>query len=422
MPSPLRILRSQRGMALLMALVALSLLYFIAMEVSYDSIVDYTVTRQQVERIKARYAAKAGVELSLLRIMLYKQAVAGLGQSLGNQVNMLDPIWQFPFMWPPTLALQGADNVTEVDKSMLNAAVKESLMDAQYTTTITPETGSFDLNDLGSDLKGYKKLVNQQVLNIFKTEMQNNEEFQRKYSGYRFEELVNNIADYIDEDSESLNGGDESAPYRDLPDKVIKMPPNRPLRTMDELHQVAGMTDELYNLLVSRSTIFGAKGINVNYASKDVLMSLDVTMTSEAVDKVIQRRSDPKLGGPFKDDNEFFAFLSSQGVNTRTLQESKYPFFYEIPFNFRIVSTGLSANVKRDITAIVFDYPNLTGRFADMITEQEKQDLGTAGNPPATPAPTPTPGSPAPGGAPAAATQKIQASKGRPTVVYWEEN
>lgn len=403
-----------------MALMALTLLYFVALEVQYDSTVDYVVAKQQVDRLKARYAAKAGIELSLLRIMVYKQAVAGLGQTLGSNVNMLDPIWSFPFMWPPTLALANAPNANEVDKSMLNAAVKESLMQAQYTTTITPEGGSFDLNDLGSDIKAYRKLIHEQVLNIFKSELEHNEEFRDKYSGYRFEELVNNIADYIDEDSEGLNGGDENAPYRDIDDKVIQMPPNRPLRTMDELHQVAGMNDDFYNLLASRTTIYGTKGININYASKEVLKSLDVTMTDEAVDRVIARRSDPKQGGPFKNDQDFFGFISGFGVNTKTLQESKLPLLYDVEFNFRIVSTGLSANVKREITAIVYDYPNLTVRLVNMLNEQEKQDQG---NPPDKPPPAAPPaGGNPPGGDPSANKTKIQASKGRPTVVYWDEN
>src|SRR5262249_3710668 len=153
---------NQKGMALLIALFAMTLMTFIAVEVSYDTSVDYVVAAQAVNRIRAYYAAKSGVELSLLRIMIYKQVMASLGDSLGANKNMLDPIWQFPFMWPPTAA--GTGKATEVDKDMLKESIDESIMQGQYATTISPEGGKIDINDLGSDLKGLKKAMIHQVL------------------------------------------------------------------------------------------------------------------------------------------------------------------------------------------------------------------------------------------------------------------
>ena len=81
----------------MIALFAMTLMTFIAVEVTYDTSVDYVVAAQQVSRIKAYYAAKSGIEMSLLRIMLYKQAMATLGDTLGANKSMLDPIWNFPF-------------------------------------------------------------------------------------------------------------------------------------------------------------------------------------------------------------------------------------------------------------------------------------------------------------------------------------
>ena len=404
-----------------MAVFSVALMMYIATEVVKDVAVDLSVAQQGVARIQAYYAAKSGLELSLLRIMLYKQAMAGLGDTLGANKNMLDPIWSFPFMWPPT-AMGG--KVTEVDKDMLKEAVGESLMKGQqYTAIIQPEGGKLDINDLGSDLKSLKAATIAQVLKIFTTEVQNNEAFAKKYGGTRFEEVVNNIADYIDADTESLNGGDESSPYRDIDEKDIQMPPNRPLRTLDELHQVAGMNDDFYNLLAPKVTVFGTKGINVNYAEKDLLMALDITMTDEIVGKIIQRRSDPKLGGPFKDDNDFFGFIQGYGVNVKSIKESKIPLLYDMEFNFRVTATGFASNVKREIIAVTYDYTNLAPRYAQLMTDQELLDKGI--NPQQQQAAA-TPGA----GANASGTQqqngqkkiKIQASKGRPNVVYWEEN
>lgn len=419
--NPFRLLRSQKGVALLIALFAMTLMTFIAVEVSYDTSVDYVVAAQQVNRIRAYYAAKSGLEVSLLRIMLYKQVMASVGDSLGTNVGMLDPIWSFPFMWPPTAA---AASMNEVDKDMMLSTVKEALMQAQYTTTISPEGGKLDINDLGSEVKSLKKATIEQVLRIFQTEVQNNEEFRKKYSGFRFEELVNNIADYVDEDKEGLNGGDESAGYSDLDEKDIQMPPNRPFRTLDELHQVAKMNDDFYNLLAPRVTVFGTKGININYANKDLLMALDVSMTSEAADKIIARRTDPKIGGRFKDDQDLFGYIRPFGVNVKAIEDSKIPLLYDIEYNFRIVSTGFSANVKREITAVTYDFANLTTRLAEMMDKQDQDQ--SSGSADAGKAADNSKG--AAGGATGAATDdkgkkpKNQAVKGRPNVVYWEDN
>lgn len=402
----------------------MTLMTFIALEVSYDTSVDYVVAAQEVNRIKAYYAAKSGVELSLLRVMLYKQAVTSLGDSLGGATSMLDPIWSFPFMWPPTAAAIGG-KLNEVDKDMLKDSVKDSLMQAQYAVTIQPEGGLIDVNDLGSPVKALKTAMIQQVVKIFRNELERNDDFRKKYDGYRFEELVNNIADYIDEDTTGLNGGDESAPYSDINNAVLQLPPNRPLRTLDELHQVAGMKDDFYKILAPRMTVFGTKGININYASKDVLMALDPTMTEEAVSKVIERRSNPKIGGPFHDDKDFFGFIQSYGVNVKNIEEAKVPLLYNMEFNFRITATGLASNVKREITVVTYDYPNMTDRFADMLTKQDEQDQGGA---PANATNAANNGNPAlpntsnTGNQPNTQKKKLQAPKGRPTVVYWEEN
>lgn len=418
---PSEILKSERGVALMIALFAMMLLTFIAIEVSYDTTVDYVVASQQVNRIRAHYAAKSGLELSLLRIMLYKQVLASVGSSLPDK-SMLDPIWSFPFMWPPVVADKKI-KMTEVERGMIKDVVKDSLMTASFATTITPEGAKLDINDLGSNVKGLKNSMIQQLVKVFKSEVEHNEAFADKYSGYRFEELVNNIADYIDEDKDSLNGGDESAPYRDLEDKEIEMPPNRGLRTVDELHQVAGMNEDFYKVLAPKVTVFGTKGVNVNYADKNTLMALDPSMTEEAVNKLIERRNNPKQGGPFKSEQEFFSFIQGYGVNFKAIEESKVPLLFDVEFNFRVVSTGLSGNVKREITVVTYDFSNLVDRYGELLDKQDQENspgggsTGKSGAVGIGSSSPPDDSAKSPGG-----SKKIQAAKGRPSVVYWEEN
>ena len=83
-----RPVRNNRGLAILMAVFAMTLMLFIAVEVSYDTSVEYLMAAQQVNRLKAYYAARAGLEISLLRIQIYKKAIAQFGEQLADKKSM----------------------------------------------------------------------------------------------------------------------------------------------------------------------------------------------------------------------------------------------------------------------------------------------------------------------------------------------
>ena len=403
-----KILGNEKGVAILIALFAMIFLLVLATEVSYDTNVEYVVAAQKVNRIKAYYAAKSGVELSLFRIMLYKKAMATFGDQVRSSPqgqNLINQIWQFPFAWPPLMP----DDIDPVAKDEIATALEESFMDAQYNTIIKGEGGKIDLNDLGSPSEEIANATKASILAIFSTELENNEDFEDEYSNENFEELVNNIADWVDDDSEGRNSRAEDQAY-EQPEDGTRLPPNRAFRTLEELHMVAGMNDDFYGLLRDRVTVYGTKGVNPNSATELVLKSLDEQIDDEVAGKIIERRSNMEKGGPFQDDDDFFNFLRGVGVNTGGLEDLEIPFYYDAEYNFRIISTGKFANVIREITAISFDVENLSERYAEFLKK--------VGNNGATPTPTPTPQ----GGGNSNTATKFKEVKGRPVVVYWEEN
>jgi len=416
--SPLRRLasplRNQRGVAMLMAVFAMVLTIVIATEVSYETQVEFVSSAQSLNRIKAYYAAKAGVELSLFRIHLYKKTMAQFGDQLKDNKSMLDPIWQFPFMWPPTAALE---DVNAVDRELIEKVVKESAMDSQYAVTIQSEGGKIDINDLGSENKALADGVRAQLLQIFESELENNKNFRDKYNNFRFDELLNNIADWIDEDNTSRNrGADESRPYEQPSDsRTFKFPPNRPFMSVAELHMVAEMEDDLFNLIKDKITVYGVKGVNVNYAPEAVLKALDPQIKDRALAEILKRRSDPKLGGPFKDTDDFYSFLEGVGVRTTNMKKAELPLLFDAEYNFRILSTGLSGNVKRELTVITYDIDSLAPRYMEILDK-----IDDAKKNPTPPPPPPPGGATPPGGTPPPKT-KPKIPKGRPTVVFWQE-
>src|SRR5690606_4406827 len=188
------------------------------------------------------------------------------------------------------------EEMSGVDKSALEKAVGESQFQGQYIGQITPEDSKVDITDLVSPSEVIASSTRNQILDIFASKMEVDEDFRNRYQGFNFQELVFQIIDWMDEDDESLLGGSERSYYRDFNSEDV--PPNQPLKTQEELMMVHGMTNELYELLAQRTTIYGIKGLNVNQANKDMLMSLDPQMTEEIVAEILERRADPELGDP----------------------------------------------------------------------------------------------------------------------------
>src|SRR5262249_55936777 len=151
------------------------------------------------------------------------------------------------------------------------------------------------------------------------------------------------------------------------------IPPNQALKTIQELHMIAGMDDELYDLLSPRLTVYGSKGINVNYANKEVLMSLTPAITAERADKIIEGRNDSNRG-PFKNEEDFVQFLNGLGIGNNPFREGdqlKVPLLFDTEYNFRVRSTGRAGKSQRDITAIVFDTDRVKDRLREVLAVKE---------------------------------------------------
>lgn len=404
-----RPLSNERGMALFIAMTSIILILYLTVEITYETSVDYIVNAQVVNKLKAHYNARAGLELALLRIKIYQQAQASVGKQLGSQAAMLDEIWKFPLAWPPVLP----EESHSIDKDSVNKIVEESGMQGGWRTDIQEEGSRIDLNDLVSKSEHLRENTKSQLLNIFKSKMESDENWARDNRELRYEEIVNNIIDWVDPDTQAVEGGDESAKYTEE-----GLPPHRAFRTLEEIRLVAGMTDQVYDLLAPYVTIYGAKGINPNYATKDVLMSIDVQIKPEIADKIIERRDDATLGF-FEKPQDFWDFVAKEGVQLDSNFIKNFPLFTESIHNFRVISTGYFGSgkslVSSEITAVTYDFTQISNRLAKMVKDEEK-----AKNPPQNPAG----GQPPTGGNQSnnnSANSQSNVAKGRPRIVYYNE-
>jgi general secretion pathway protein K len=367
--------KSESGSAIMLAITTVTLVMFLAMEISETTIMEYLTSATEVKKVQAHYAAQACMRLNLLRIKAYQQATRVLGDKVPPaQMQMLDMIWQFPLSWPPSLP----EEISSFDSSSIQKTVGGSLLQQQFVSSIASEGGKIDINDLGSPSEALRLKTKAQILQRLQNRVLNGDDtFAERYANFNFEELINNIADWIDDGDESLNGGSEKAYYTDFRNEFI--PPNRPFKTMQEMHMVAGMTDEIYEILTPQITLYGVKGINVNQAERDVLLSLfnnyDPELANEIVTEILKRRNNPDLGGPFQDEKEFLGFLGifidPDGFNDA---ENKVPLFFGAELNFRVNCIGVSGKMTREIEGVVYNAETVKTRLKEaLMKEMEEQ-------------------------------------------------
>jgi general secretion pathway protein K len=358
-PHATKIFRQQRGAALMMALSAIVLMTMIAFDLMQESTVEYATAANSIHQVRASYAAKSAVELSLLRIHLYQKVSARIGSSMPQLQPLLNMIWQMPFAWPPPVLAEMNLN----DQSALREVIKSSGLQGQFIVRIEPESSKININAIGalreSDVErasGVQALVR----GLFGARLSSDEVFAARHRNTNFDDLVANIADWVDRDKTRLRTqGDESAAYpTGLPGEPM-LPPNQGFKSVQELHMVAGMLDDFVSVLEPQITLFGSSTINLRTASKDILRSLTPAMTEQRAAEIIKQRDDPKAT-PWTRLDDFLQAAQSVGIPPtefvdQQTRRPRLPIEVSTESSFRITATGRSGPVQRDITAVVFD-------------------------------------------------------------------
>lgn len=414
----------KKGVALLMAVTSLILMVYIATEVSKDSALEYVISANESNRLKAYYAARNSLDIALLRVKAYQQLSSmNIPAAFAQD---LEQIWKFPFMWP----LPVAEDASSFTKDDAEDAKKAALFQGQYEHVISDEGSKIDINDLISPSKSLQEITYRQLLNIFESKIENDNTFRDKYQSYNFEELINNIVDWMSPTNTSKNNtGDKRAAFHELnEDGKSDYPPNRGFRSIDEVRLVPKMTEEFFRLLEPAITIYGTKAINPNLASAAVLKSLDKEMTDEAVKEIITHRDDPNEGGPFTGEsseqcrNDFKTYVEGLGVRLSP-EFDKLPFICNKITNFRIVATGRSGTGKgasqKKITVIVANIASTAETIKSTVAKEAQQQNSNQQqdgnqNNPNTNANSNSAGS--------KSSQKEPLPKGRPRIVYWDES
>jgi general secretion pathway protein K len=241
----------ERGMALLLALLVLTLLTALILEFDAEARREYRAAAAFRDDYKTGMLTRAAVQAA--RAVLQQDLLRE--RMTGQKYDGPTDIWAMPIK---------------------NYAIGDGFLSAQ----IQDETGKLNLNDLastsGGDLDQKKK--------IFRAK--------RLFELLRVSpNLVDALIDWIDQDEVPQPSGAESLYYQSL------RPPyrsaNSPLPGLGDLRLIKGFTPEVIERISPYVTVFPQQGgtpMNINTADPIVLQTLDQSVTQTVAMEIVQGR------------------------------------------------------------------------------------------------------------------------------------
>ena len=368
--------KKEKGAAILMALFFFTIATFVIFQLSQETLTESTLSGQEIKKLKSYYAAQAGLEMALLRIKSYQEAKASLsqlGEGIGEQFKgHLNLIWQFPLPWPLPMT---DDSLTTITKQEGESVTKKSLLlNLNFFHEIKDSGTKIDLNSLGSPIETISKATMDNLMRSFEAIILNEKDFEDVHSEQTVQEILNHVADWIDPDQDSRNGGNEAQfyPY----EEQRGYPRNQSLMAMSELLLVAGMDDLMYNKLKLLGTVYGAFGINVNTAKNEALMSIDPQFTAYNTSEFIKRRDELKIQtGKDMDRSQFDSILYQLGFkNIEEIHSSGIPILFSPLAAFYIESSGVQGEIETILKAHVVDALSLKNIFVTQLDKSAAPD------------------------------------------------
>lgn len=364
----MNILFKKRGAVLLVILAVFSIIVPLIQGVWLDTQLEYQFRRYRINEMQARQNAKAGLGLSLLRIYIFKGVVNTVDQQWESILRpLVDRIWTFPFVWP----LPITQDLLESDKQTLNSLKDRAFFKGTYGVSITPEDGLLDINDLSSTFEPLRNFTFDSIFRLLLLLLEKREDLKDKYQPDDFVALLNNLSDWTDVDNESQNGGSE-----ELLEEGYQ-PLNRSFAFVEEITKTPGINQEIYELLSPHITVYGAKSLNINYASKEVLQA-SLGISDELVEQVLSRTQiHSEYYEPFLDQKAFCSFMNELGSSVCEVFEGEYNSLdllrFTHPMAFRIKSTGEYRGQMVDLEALLYDLSSVATAWQKNIYQEQQR-------------------------------------------------
>ncbi len=260
------LINNNRGMALLITLLIVSLIMALTIQFNRSMRSDLYAATNMKDSLKLNYVAKSGINIA--RALLEYDG----GE---NNIDTLHELWANNSLW---------------------AQFSESLFDeGSLATSVIDHSGRIQLNALLKRQADGKQVLNDEQAGLLKRLLTSED---LGLSQEDAEQIIDAVADWMDSDDETRGfGGAENSYYMSL-EKPYGCK-NGPIEFADELLMVKGFSRELLfgtegiSGIINYLTPYGNDGrINLNTADEVVLKALSEQLDQRAVDAVIAYRGD----------------------------------------------------------------------------------------------------------------------------------
>jgi general secretion pathway protein K len=308
--------RARRGVALIIAVVAITLLTVVATDFAYNTRVDLQLATNQRDELRAHYLAQSGIGMSRLLLRFQKQlnniqlpSIPGLGGGAGGGGLNLQ-IWKMARVdcqmlqgmvqsneTGPREELAPQNVVSGFDEEFPEVANKQKLksfggFEGCFLSTIEDEEAKINVMSLAHVGQAPRTAVNGLL------ELWSNPNYQFLFeradaNGDKVtpQDLVIALRDWVDdnETQSALNPDPNALPFvdgfsgesngYDRYEPRYK-PKNARFDSLDELYRVYGVNDRFMAAFRNRLTVYSnpAKGLNVNADDTTVLIAAILTV------------------------------------------------------------------------------------------------------------------------------------------------
>ncbi len=242
----MRRLQQEQGTVLLLVLVVVTLLTALLSEFAFSTLVDLRLAESFRDRTKAYYLAKGGIRFG--RMLL---------QEDDNDYDARDETWAQAISGYPV-----GDGVVSI--------------------TIEDHDGRLNLNRLVTSLGNTDVVIKERLLRLFEV-----------LAIGEGPELTGALIDWLDPDNEPEEQGAENDYYQGL--ATPYQAKNGSLDDLQELLRVRGFSADVFKQLAPHVTIWGDRLVNVNTASRELLLALADEMDAEAAEAIVNARQQAPL-------------------------------------------------------------------------------------------------------------------------------
>lgn len=369
----LHLLNNQKGMAIIMVLSTIIFIIVLVQETVFETQIEYRAAIHELDSLRAYHAAKSGMEVNLLRVKTYQKITSRYAKQIEPVRSYLDLIWKFPFQWPLPLL---DTNISLTNKT-------KSLMDSQFITFIKPTASKIDINDLASPIPSLRKWTFKMLYNLIVNLQKTSKIFteNNKLSEKQIITLLYNIQDWVDPNTQQQQQPllSESILYthKDLPH-------NHSFINLEELHQVANMSDIIYDSLAPFITVYGEKGLDINTAPVELLQALHSQVSIKLAQEIVSLTQNPLQPFVFT-QNSFSQFLNQKNLEELNLylfpkedQNRDIPIsylYFNAQHNFHMESVGIAGKSQKTLVATYFNTAFINQRFQQLIKKEKRREL-----------------------------------------------